>query len=106
MRLHADAGMETPREVGNCVSIEFVAFVTVGVGIFRRKVKEVCITEGKGVALVGIIVLVDGISVVSVEEEVMTHALPHAEGHTPIKRLGPAIRVRDVAEVWKHALNV
>ena len=106
MRLHADIGMEAPGEVGNCVSIEFVAFVAVGVGIFRSKVKEVRITEGKGIALVGIIVLVDGISVVSVEEEVMTQALPHAEGDTAIERLRPAIRVGDVAEVWKQAMNI
>ena len=47
---------------------------------------EVRVAEGEGVALVGVVILVDGIGVVGVEEETVAHAFADAEGHTAVER--------------------
>src|ERR1700730_4172715 len=85
MRLHAHVGVKTPREIGDGVEIELVALVAVGVGVFRGEVMKIGVAEGERIALVGVVVFVYRVGVVGVEEEMVAHALPEADGSTTIK---------------------
>ena len=105
MRLHADVALETPRQIGDGVEIELVALVAIGVGIFGGEVEQIRVAEGERIALVGVVILVDGISVVGVEEEAVAHALAQADRKTAIERLRGTDRVGDVAEVREDSVN-
>ncbi len=97
--LHADIGVKAPRQIRDGVEVEFVALVAIGVGILRFEVVEIGISKSERVALVGVVIFIDGISIVGVEEETMAHALAEAEGDATIERLSRADRVGNCAEV-------
>src|ERR1700675_302012 len=106
MSLHADVGIEAPRQVGYGIEIEFVFFIAIGIRVFLGEVKQVGVPERKRVALVGVVVEILGVGVIGVEEEAVAHALTQTNGGSAVERLSGANGVGDVAEVRKNAVNV
>src|SRR5260370_6952097 len=105
VRLHAHIPVESPRQVGNSVSVEFVTFVTIRIRVFGRQVEQVGVTERKGIAFVGVIVAVTGVRIVGVKQEMVAHALAHADGESAVERLRGADSISNAAEVCEGGRN-
>src|SRR5262249_15736501 len=99
VRLHTSVCVEAEREVRDGIEIEFVLFVAVGIRVFTCEIKEVRVTEGERIALVGVVVQVFRVGIVGIEEEAVAHALAHADRKTAIERFCGAYCVRDSPQV-------
>src|SRR5260370_7124201 len=97
--LHAHIPVESPRQVGNSVSVEFVTFVTIRIRVFGRQVEQVGVTERKGIAFVGVIVAVTGVRIVGVKQEMVAHALAHADVESALERLRGADSISNPPDV-------
>src|SRR5882724_2351469 len=102
MSLHADVAVEAPRQSRDGVEVETVALITIRIGVFRREVEEIRVSEGEGIAFVGIVVAVARESVIGVEQESVAHALAQTDRETTIERLGGADGIRNGAKVGKR----
>jgi len=82
--LQPQVALEAEGEISQRVGVELVALIAVGVGVLGLQVIEVRVAEGEGIALVGVVVAIDGVGVFGLGGEVLGHALPETDGEAPI----------------------
>src|SRR5262249_28671513 len=102
----AEVAFDAEGEISHSISVELVAFVAVRIRVLSGKVKEIGIAECEWIALVGVGILVDGVCIFGLKQEVVIHMFAQTERYAAIEALRNTGGVSDLSEIGERTLAI